>query len=322
MKNILVIRFSSIGDIVLCSPVVRHLKANGHRVSMVTKSSFKALWKNNPYIDELILVDDITGDVLSDLKKKSFDIVVDLHHNSRSNKIKRALSVKHYTVNKSNVNKALLVWLKSKSFASTHIVERYLDTISDLIKERDEKGLDFFVDKPTEKIEDILLNKYAVYVIGGQHKGKMMSEGRMIELCKQVSVPLYLLGGPEDRDCGERIEAAVSENGKVINLAGKLSLMDSINILKQASFVISHDTGLMHIASAYDKNIISLWGATTPELGFSPYKPGEYSVMLQVPHWLRPTSKLGKQRFSKGINFIDLIPIEEIIKTMDRLWNL
>lgn len=320
MKNILVIRFSSIGDIVLCSPVVRHLKQNGHRVTMVTKKGFKALWENNPYVDALILVDDITSEVLNQLKEKGFDIIVDLHNNSRSNKIKMFLECKHYTVKKSNVNKALLVWFKSKKFTSTHIVERYLDTVSDLIKHKDSLGLDFFEGPVTNKVKDIIDKKYAVYVIGGQHKGKMMSKERMITLCKQVSMPLYLIGGGDDKETGLSVQDASGPS--IISLAGELGLMDSIQILKHAKFVISHDTGLMHIASAYKKNIISLWGATTPELGFAPYKPGPDSVILEQQHWLRPTSKLGKQRFSKSINFIDRIPLENILQSMQRLWNL
>lgn len=320
MKNILVIRFSSIGDIVLCSPVVRHLKQSGYNVTMITKSGFKALWRNNPNVDELILADEITEDILIDLKSRAFDCVVDLHNNSKSNKIKHALSVKSYTINKSNINKALLVWFKSKSFTSTHIVERYLDTIKPLIKRKDSLGLDFFEDAPSEKVTSIIEQKYGVYVIGGQHKGKMMSVDRMVELCKQISVPLYLLGGPEDKQTGQEVEKQGAD--LVINKAGELSLMDSVNLLKHATFVISHDTGLMHIASAYKKNIISLWGATTPELGFPPYKPGQDSVVLEAKHWLRPTSKLGKQRFSKHINFINRIPIEQILKEINRLWNL
>ncbi len=320
MKNILVIRFSSIGDIVLCSPVVRHLKQNGHKITMITKSGFRALWKNNPYVDELILADEISTDVLLNLKKKQFDCIVDLHNNSKSNKIKKGLSIKSYTVKKSNVNKALLVWFKSKTFTSSHIVDRYLETISSLIDHKDSLGLDFFEDAPSDKITGIIDQKYGVYVIGGQHKGKMMSVERMVELCKQVSVPLYLLGGPEDEVTGKRVEERGSDN--VINLAGELSLMDSVNILKHSNFVISHDTGLMHIASAYKKNIISLWGATTPELGFPPYKPGKASVILQKTHWLRPTSKLGKQRFSKHINFIDRISIDVVLEEIARLWKV
>ncbi len=320
MKNILVIRFSSIGDIVLCSPVVRHLKQNGHKVTMITKAGFKGLWKNNPYVDELILADDISKYILDELKSKSFDIIIDLHNNSRSNRIKQSLSVKTYTLKKSNVNKALLVWFKSKVFSSPHIVDRYLETIDPLIDRKDSLGLEFFEDLPTDKISNIISQKYAVYVIGGQHKGKMMSLNGMIDLCKDVKYPLYLLGGPEDKIIGEEVERLGSD--QIINLAGKLSLMDSVNLIKQSTFVISHDTGLMHIASAYKKNIISLWGATTPELGFAPYKPGKSSVVLEAKHWLRPTSKLGKQRFSKHLNFIDRIPKSEILKEMDRLWVL
>lgn len=320
MKKVLVIRFSSIGDVVLTSPVVRVLKNKGFHVSVITKKGFRVLWQENPFVDDLILVEDFSSEILSLLKEKQFDVVVDLHNNSWAKKIKSNLGVDNYTLSKSNINKALLVWTKMKVFGVTHIVSRYLDTIKPLVGEIDVDGLDFFEAKPSETILPILKTKYAVFVIGGQHKGKMMTEARMIEFCKEFKYKLLLLGGPEDKVIGDNV--AHKSGDLIVNYAGKLSLMDSVNILKHAHFVISHDTGLMHIASAYKRNIISLWGATSPELGFSPYKPGMHSVVLEEPHILRPTSKLGKQRVFSQIDYIDRIPLDKIFSECDKLWDL
>lgn len=319
MKHILVIRFSSIGDIVLSSPVVRQLKHEGYHVSVVTKKSFSSLWINNPYVDELILIDKLNNEALTEIKNKKFDIVVDLHNNSWSKKIKSFLDIETYTLSKSNVKKALLVWTKRKQFKVSHIVDRYLETIEPLVKENDDFGLDFFEDDPSDKIENLIHTKYAVFVIGGQHQGKMMSKERMLELCQTLSITLILLGGPDDSETGLFIQKNTESN--IINYAGQLSLMDSVNLIKNSIFVISHDTGLMHIASAYKKDIISLWGATTPELGFSAYKPGKRSISIEYPHFLRPTSKLGKQRVFKSIRFIDRIPLHVIQDAILKLWN-
>lgn len=320
MKKVLVIRFSSIGDVVLTSPVIRVLKKNGFHVSVITKKGFRVLWQENPFVDDLILVDDFSTQTLSLLKEKQFDVVVDLHNNSWAKNIKTYLGVDSYTLSKSNINKALLVWTKLKVFGVSHIVSRYLDTVKPLIGEIAVDGLDFFEAVPSDSIKPILESKYAVFVIGGQHKGKMMTEARMIEFCKKFNYKLFLLGGPEDEVKGDHV--AKNSGNQIINYAGKLSLMDSVNVLKHAHFVISHDTGLMHIASAYKRNIISLWGATSPELGFPPYKPGEHSVILEEPHVLRPTSKLGKQRVFNQIDYIDRIPLDKILGECDKLWNL
>jgi ADP-heptose:LPS heptosyltransferase len=91
--------------------------------------------------------------------------------------------------------------------------------------------------------------------------------------------------------------------------------------VKQSKLVVTHDTGLMHIASAFQKDIISLWGGTVPELGMYPYKPGSRSLILQEPHFMRPPSKLGKHRgIYKLWDFMEIIPDEKIIAAIqDRI---
>lgn len=318
MKKILVIRFSSIGDIVLTTPVVRNLHNNGYKVHYLTKTNFKGLLINNPSIHKLHLSKEITNNLLKELLAENFDFIIDLHNNYRSNKVKKYLkNTPSYTVNKQNLNKALLVLTKCKSFKTTHIVSRYLDCIKPICKNIDNKGLDFYPEPATEKIENFTPNTYITFVIGGQHSGKMMRKEKMRELCSLCPYPILLIGGPDDKENGEFVAKGLNDT---TNLTGFLNISDSAILIKQSKLVISHDTGFMHIASAFGKDIISLWGATTPELGFSPYKPGKNSIILESKHWLRPTSKLGKQYLSKPINFIDNVKTKDIINSILKIW--
>ena len=107
-----------------------------------------------------------------------------------------------------------------------------------------------------------------------------------------------LLGGMEDIATGDAI-AGYTE-GQVYNACGKFSINQSASLVQQARLVISHDTGLMHIAAAFKKKIISLWGNTIPEFGMYPYFPDENSRILQVDGLsCRPCSKIGYDELSQ-----------------------
>jgi ADP-heptose:LPS heptosyltransferase len=132
-------------------------------------------------------------------------------------------------------------------------------------------------------------------VIGGQHATKMMPLAKLIEVCHALKSPVVLLGGPEDAAKGEAISDAIGP--QVFNACGKFKLDESASLVQQALWVISHDTGLMHVAAAFKKRIVSVWGNTVPELGMHPYLPDAGSKMVEVKNLsCRPCSKIG---FSK-----------------------
>jgi ADP-heptose:LPS heptosyltransferase len=108
-----------------------------------------------------------------------------------------------------------------------------------------------------------------------------------------------LLGGKEDAAIAEQVYQLHKNN--TINLCGKLNLNQSASIIQQSHKVITSDTGLMHIAAAYKKDIISLWGNTIPEFGMGPYFAGKNSQILEVKNLsCRPCSKLGYKKCPKG----------------------
>ncbi len=317
IKKYLIIRFSSIGDIVLTTPVIRCLKKQTNaEIHFLSKAQFKSVLAPNPYIDQLHLIDQHVEEVIADLKAQNFTEIIDLHNNLRTLKVKRALGIKATSFKKHNWEKFVLVNFKLNMLPDVHIVDRYMQTVAHLGVKNDLEGLDFFLTENDEvdlksALPEKFQNGFVAFVIGGQHDGKMCSLKKIVEICQKINVPVLLLGGPEDAERGAEIAERVGAN--VYNAAGKFKLGQSAFLLNQAEAVITHDTGLMHIASAFKKKIISLWGGTVPELGMYPYLPGKGSKIVEVKHFMRPSSKLGSR---KGIyklwNFMDMIPTDEI----------
>lgn len=299
-KKFLILRFSSIGDIVLTTPVIRTIKTQieNAEVHFFTKRSFESILKSNPYIDKLHLLEKDLSPLIKTLREEKFDYIIDLHNNLRTAIIKARLGVKSYSFDKLNFEKWLYTTFKINRMPDVHIVDRYLATASVLGVKNDGLGLDYYIpledEISMESLPETHRHGFVAYAIGANHNTKKLPLVKMIELCEKIGKPIILLGGKDDAQTGERVKDYFSSDHrtKIFNACGKYNLNQSSSILKQASIVFSHDTGLMHIASAFKKKIYSIWGNTTPQLGMYPY---------QTPHEIfevkglscRPCSKLG-----------------------------
>lgn len=311
--KVLIIRFSSIGDIVLTTPIVRCVKQQvpHAQVHFLTKLSFKQVVASNTNIDHCYYLDDLEK-LIPQLRKEKYDYIIDLHHNIRSLRIKRALGCKGYSFPKLNVQKWLYVNFKMKGMMpDKSIVERYFETVKHLGVKNDGKGLDYFIPAGEEITnKDIPMSHWAGYVgcvIGGSYNTKKFPVEKWVEFCKNITYPVILLGGPEDREEGEKIAAL--DKVRIYNACGKFNLNESACMVKYARVVVSNDTGLMHIAAAFKKPLISLWGNTTPELGMFPYY-GYNNLKTNVSNDFviaevnglscRPCSKIGFEKCPKG----------------------
>lgn len=324
MKNkklkILIIRFSSIGDIVLTSPVIRCLKEQlkGVELHYLSKKAYESVLAANPYIDKLHFLKDSLSDSITELKAEKFDHIIDLHHNLRTLIIKMRLGVKSTSFDKLNRQKWLLVNFKINTLPDIHIVDRYLQTAEFLGVKNDGKGLDYFL-MNSYNLEELLPKshqKYISLVIGAQHATKRLPVEKLIELCLNIKHPIVLLGGSEDKKRGEEI--ALKSGPHVFNACGSFKLDQSAYLVKMSEQVISHDTGLMHIAAAFNKPILSIWGNTVPEFGMYPYQ-SSHSHIFQVQGLpCRPCSKIGSETCPKGhFNCMNLLNIHEIIKEIN-----
>jgi heptosyltransferase-2 len=307
--KVLILRFSSIGDIVLTTPVLRCLKLQREDVELhfATKARFAELLQYNPYIDKLHLLDNSTHELIDQLHEEKFDLIVDLHNNVRTGRIKLALGVKSHTVHKLNFKKWLLVRFKINVLPELHLVERYMKTLTGLGVHYDDKGLDFYMDPQTllpEDLSDKLSNSdYVVYAAGGTHATKRLPVHKMRELVENVNDPLIIIGGKEDKNRADEAISGLKLN--VINACGELTIMQSALLMKGARLVISHDTGMMHIAAAFHKKLISIWGNTVPDFGMWPLYPADQTLgnhlELEVSALdCRPCSKLGYDQCPKG----------------------
>ena len=327
--KILIIRFSSIGDIVLTSPVIRCLKKQtGAEIHYLTKKNFEKILTSNPYVDKVFSIEKEISEVITVLKSMNYDYVIDLHKNLRSLHVKKALGVKSFSFNKLNIEKWLMVNLKINRLPYTHIVDRNLETVASLGVKNDGAGLDYFIPKEDEVDLNIIIQKhkfpitnsnYIAFVIGAAHATKRLPVEKIIDICNGLNLPIILLGGKEDFENGEIISTKSSVY--VLNLCSKLNLNQSASIVKQANVVISHDTGLMHIAAAFRKKIISVWGNTIPEFGMYPYYPTsenedvfENNIVEVKGLSCRPCSKIGYDKCPKGhFKCMQMIDTEGVI---------
>jgi heptosyltransferase-2 len=301
VPKFLIIRFSSIGDIVLTTPIVRCLKkqvANAD-VHFLTKKSFKEIIEHNSYIDKKIYFDDDLDVTVKKLKAENYDYIIDLHHNLRTFLIKLRLMKKSFSFNKLNFKKWLLVNFKINSLPKKHIVDRYFETVKSFGVENDGQGLDYFISENDEKIIQQLPSShqqgYIGFVIGAKHNTKKLPIEKIISICEKVNYPVILIGGKEDFKSGEEITSNL-----IYNACGKYSINQSASIVKHAHTIITHDTGFMHIAAAFKKRIISIWGNTIPEFGMFPYQTEE-SLIAEVKNlYCRPCSKIGFDKCPKG----------------------
>lgn len=312
--KVLIIRFSSIGDIVLTTPVIRCLKTQleNCEVHYCTKKQYAGILEANPYIDKLHLLHDSLDALVSELKKERFDYVIDLHHNLRTRIIKMRLSSKAYSFDKLNYEKWLMVNFKVHKLPNRHIVDRYMDTVAPLGVKLDELGLDYFIPEKDEVERNWLpethQQQYVAYALGAQHNTKKLPLSRMIELCDKINKPIILLGGKEDMANGQKIEEffmrrnsgqqyeegleALNKKTVIFNACGKFNLHQSASLVKGARYVFTHDTGLMHIAAAFKKDIFSIWGNTIPDFGMYPFRT-RFTILEKKGLNCRPCSKIG-----------------------------
>lgn len=315
--KILIIRFSSIGDIVLTTPVIRCLKKQLPECTIhyATKAAFAGIVKSNPYIDKVLELGDYEEEIIEQAKLEKYDLIIDLHKNIRTLKIKKSLrKVPAKSFDKLNVQKWLLTNFKINNMPNVHIVDRYMDTVAHLGVRNDGQGLDYFIPQKDElKDNDVPTSHLAGYVaivIGAAHATKQYPIEKLKALCTALNYPIVLLGGKEDAEKGAAIAAL--DNFKIYNACGKFNLNESAGLVQRAKLVVSNDTGLMHIAAAFKKPIISIWGNTVPAFGMTPYY-GSFNVNNFIVEnrnlRCRPCSKIGhdscpKKHF-KCMNAID-----------------
>jgi len=333
--KLLIIRFSSIGDIVLTTPVLRCIKKKYPEAELhfLVKDKFQKVVAYHPNISRLHVYNGNLKENIAALKKERFDFIIDLQKNLRSRKVSSKLGVPAFTFPKLNFLKWLYVRLKWNLMPDKSIVERYFKAVKKLNVENDGEGLEFFIpDHLKTRQDDIPMGHYAGFVAcvtGGSFTTKKFPVDKWQAFCAVCPYPIILLGGPEDKATGEAI--AREHKGKVYNACGKFSLLESADLIKRSKVVVSNDTGLMHIAAAFKKPVISLWGNTAPDMGMFPYYghnnlkhyPAPQSKIMEIPSLsCHPCSKLGYAECPKGhFKCMRDLDIKTMVETVHKFWK-
>lgn len=327
LKKVLIIRFSSIGDIVLTTPIIRCVKQKypNAEIHYLTKQQNVAILQNNPHIDKIFAFDSRATrfhSLIKDLRQEDYDFIVDLHKNLRSFRVIFALRKPFANFPKLNFKKFLLVKFKKNFLPNTHIVDRYFDAVAPLKVENDNKGLDYFLIEedfiPNDALPLSFQNGYICIAVGSKHFTKQMPTEMIIRICQKIDGQILLIGDLNDKPKANKVENAIGS--RVFNACGSFSINQTAALIENSLGIITPDTGAMHIASALKKNIISVWGSTVKEFGMYPYLPKELqqnSLICEVEGLkCRPCSKLGYKKCPK--NHFNCMRLQDIDKITQR----
>jgi len=311
MKNdqrILIIRLSSIGDVLLTSPFIRQTRIRfpDAQIDFVIKKQFIGLIADNPHLNQIYTVDPQKGigaliKLRRQLQKKKYDFIFDLHNNLRSRVLTCCLKESQIGhMHKDLRKRFLLVKFKKNTYeAITPIAQRYLQVGQAAKIKDDQNGLEiFWKDSVEEQAADILAGRevrapYFALAPGATYQTKRWPQEYYKELIHLIlqnyKEQIVLLGSPAERESFS--ELIVSE--RVINLAGELSLQQAAVVLGRATVLVSNDSGLMHMATAVKTPVLAIFGSTVKELGFFPYR-SKYFVLENKALQCRPCSHVGR----------------------------
>ncbi len=314
--KILVVRLSSIGDIILTTPLLRSLKtAFPHaRITFVIKKQFEELLVSCPYIDELVTFDKKDGfgglnKLKTYLKNKHFDLFLDIHKNWRSRYLRLGLRAKNTrSYQKLIFKRTLLIWFKINLYGKVKpVYERYFDSVKDLGLRYDGQGTEIHIAAGISKrVKEILagkgynfINPLVVICPSANHYNKRWKSSGFVEtaqyLIRNKSAFVVVHGGTEDMKLCAEISDSIGH--QACSLAGSLSLAESASLLQFSRLVIANDTGLLHMAQSQKRPVIGIYGPTTRELGYFPIE--KESTVIEIPVSCRPCTHNGLETCPK-----------------------
>ena len=307
IQKILIIRFSSIGDLVLISHFIRnfHQQYPSCDIHLVIRSEFKSLYVFHPVVRKIWCFE--KGDLkklIGNFRKENYDIIFDLQGNLKSRFISAfCTSVPVFRTHMHRLRRFLLVRYKLNTYKNIEPVPlRHLKIAQKFDVKDDQSGLELFVAKNIiESIESrIPTSPFVVLAPGASRNTKRWPVDKYIEISyylQDKGIQVVLLGGESDRPICREIEE-FKRSGGITNLAGKLSLIQTAAVLKKSSLLISNDTGVMHMGTALQIPVIAIFGPTTQEFGFYPFR-GKTQVVENATLKCRPCSFHGTDECPK-----------------------
>jgi lipopolysaccharide heptosyltransferase II len=335
----LVIRFSSIGDIVLSTPLLRVLRSRFPKgqIDYVTLTAYAELVKSNQNLNHTYAFDPTQGfDGLRTLKKRikdeRYDLIVDIHDSLRSKYLRSLRGPIVTVVDKRVMQRSMLVKFKKNIYKEiVPVADRYIETVRQLGITNDGKGLELHIPDETlfgvsGKIATLKLNQFEKVVglcPGARHFTKRWPPERFARVgsaCAQkLDAKILLFGGKQDETICNQICWDINNQAgaeKATSLCGQLGLLETAAAMEYCDVILTNDTGLMHIATAMHRKIVAIFGSTVREFGFFPH--GSEAIVLENKGLAcRPCSHIGRsdcpEKHFKCM--LEVLPDEAYIRT-------
>ncbi|MFM8270466.1 MAG: glycosyltransferase family 9 protein [Pseudomonadota bacterium] len=300
VRKILILRFSSLGDIIMATAMIRCLRKQFPlaQIDMVVRSDFYQLIEQNPHLDRKLTVDRRQGwkalwQLKRDINRQHYDVIYDAHRSLRSILLMPWLfaETKIY-FKKPYLKRALAMTFKWKSLirGSKRMLERYVEPLEAIGVSYDGLGPELFVPEPSSEEN----SKWIGVIPSAQWPGKRWSHHHFRStleiLLKTTKEKFLVFGGPEDSFCADLVRGLPED--RVRNLQGKLSLTEVFHTFKSVKCCIANDTGLMHVADAMNIPSVLIFGPTNTDMGCLPFHP--QTIIVEHDLWCRPCSKNGQ----------------------------
>ena len=290
--RIAIIRLSSMGDILLTTPILKAIKESfpDASIDFFIKKKYLEIIKENQEINKIYALENKKGEniknLLNQVANKKYDYVFDLHKNYRSKRISKGLKGAIYRYDKESIARKLFLLTGLNFLKETHVVDRYFRTIEVLGIPTGDHGIAQIKPTESEKIKGHLARfndkDFIVWAIGGKHFTKRLPSNTIIKVIDELNMPFVLVGDSSDQILSSKILNSVKAQNRVIDLTGKTSISQSAWLIQKSALIISNDSFIMHLASAFPKPLLTLWGSTRPELGFSAYKKNAFVLQAKV----------------------------------------
>ncbi|WP_028981608.1 glycosyltransferase family 9 protein [Sporocytophaga myxococcoides] len=328
-KRILIIQTAFLGDVILATPLVEKLHRHypNAQIDFLVKKGNESLLNNNPILNEVLVFEkkdklkNLTK-IISKIRSNKYDLLINLHRFGSSGVISFLSGAKY----KIGFDKNPFAFCYNKRIThqivdNTHEVSRNLSLIEDLTDSKPEKPRLYFSKEDEQKVQPLKDNPYLCMAPASVWFTKQFPEDQWVELMNGIDskYKIYLLGGPGDSGlCNSIINK--SENKNIESLAGKLSLLQSCTLMKDAVLNYVNDSGPLHLASSVNANVCAIFCSTVPSFGFGPLSDFSRIVQMESELQCRPCNLHGYKACPQGhFKCAKDIRVEQLLKVLSEV---
>jgi len=323
IKKILICRLSSLGDILLTTPLVDSIKKQNQKIDIdfILKENYSDVIKFNPNIRKVILYHpDKVSELRNEIITENYDLIIDLQNNLRTNLLFAFNGIKKTHIKKSRLKKLLLVHLKINRFESNFsIPQLYADTAD--ITLSTSARLSFY-SMSSKVLRDEKRNSIIGFCPGAKHFTKKWSEDQFAELglmLNKSGFQIYLFGGKLEKNLCKRLSEKIPN---AVDFSTENDLIKTAETMQLCDLVVSNDSALMHLASAINIPIVAIFGSSVKEFGFTPFNV-DYKIIENSNLQCRPCSHIGRSNcLEKHFKCMLEIKPQHVYKEISRMLKI